>query len=120
MTIEGLSPFLVLMYEDDNAWALLPSSRQRELMELYGAWVASLRDQGLFVSGAPAGREQILLQRINDVVEARSYAPTRDVLTGYFVLRAHDLAHAVALARRCPALLHGERVVVRPAAHDEE
>ncbi len=115
---EKLHPFLVLMYEDDDAWATLSPSRQAELMTLYGGWVAALRAQHLFVSGAPAGREQVLLESVNGSIEARSHAPTSNVLTGYFVIRARDFAHAVDVARGCPALQHGERVVVRAAVHD--
>ncbi|MGA1517030.1 MAG: YciI family protein, partial [Phycisphaerales bacterium] len=44
-------------------------------------------------------------------------APRKDVLTGIFVIRAKDLAEAESIARECPALLHGERVLVRPASH---
>ena len=113
--------FIILMYEDDNAWTKLPPERQAELMKLYQGWVADLQAKGQFVSGSPCGSKQVLLTGRGAAgggeVKATEHAPTKDVLTGFFIVRAQDLDAAVALARGCPALGHGERVIVRPAAH---
>ena len=40
-----------------------------------------------------------------------------DVVTGFFVIRATDIDSAVEIAKTCPALLHGETIVVREANH---
>ncbi len=46
------------------------------------------------------------------------FTETKEVLTGFFIIEARDLDAAVEIARGCPALTHGERVVVRSIGHD--
>lgn len=115
--IEALPKFAILMLEDDDAWAKLPEQERGALMERYVAFVQGLAKQGRFVWGTPLGRETVLLAGPPGSTSRSSISPRRDVLTGIFVIRAKDLAEAEAIARECPALLHGERVLVRPATH---
>lgn len=113
------SDFVILMYEDNNSWAAMPKERQEELMGKYMAWVTDLRTRGIFKSGAPCGSKQVLLAGdASGAVTATDHAPTKDVLTGFFVIRAPSLDEAVAIAKTCPSLTHGERVIVRPATHE--
>ncbi|WP_305785704.1 YciI family protein [Symbioplanes lichenis] len=42
------------------------------------------------------------------------YAETKDVVAGFFILEAPDLATAVAIAERNPEVRHGGGVEVRP------
>ncbi len=114
---EPLSPFAILMLEDDDAWAGLAESERAALMEKYTAYVRGLIDRGRFVWGTPLGRETVLLDGPPESTSRTMITPRKDVLTGVFVIRAKDLAEAEAIARECPALLHGERVQVRPATH---
>lgn len=116
-TIESLPTFAILMFEDDDAWARLPPSERDALLEKYGAFVQGLAAQGRFVWGTPLGRETIVLDGPPGSTSRSDVAPRTDVLTGIFVIRAKDLAEAESIARTCPALLHGERVLVRPAKH---
>ena len=115
------SDFVILMYEDDNAWATMPKAEQDDLMGKYMAWVGDLRTKGIFKSGAPCGSKQVLLAadatKAGEVT-ATDHAPTKDVLTGFFVVRASSLDAAVAIAKTCPSLTHGERIIVRPASHE--
>ena len=113
-----MAQFVILMREDDGAWAGLPEAEQERLMGLYGAWVRELRTSGVLVVGAPFGAPGRILRGTPEgpVVE-HEYDETSQVETGYFVVEAPDLAAAVKLARGCPALAHGESVVVRPIGH---
>ena len=105
------------MLEDDDAWAGLAESERAALMEKYTAYVRGLIDRGRFVWGTPLGRETVLLDGPPESTSRTMITPRKDVLTGVFVIRAKDLAEAEAIARERPALLHGERVQVRPATH---
>lgn len=115
------SDFIILMYEDDNAWAKMSKAEQDDLMGKYMAWVGDLRERGIFRSGAPCGSKQVLLSadatKGGAITEA-DHAPTKDVLTGFFVVRAASLNDAIAIAKTCPSLSHGERIIVRSASHD--
>lgn len=110
--------FAILMYEDDHAWARLPKARQDELLALYGAYVEDLRAREAFVSGnALGGPITVLTGSHGGAVSTALSTQTAGVLTGWFVVEAPDMTAAVELAKRCPALLHGEQVHVRPTGH---
>ena len=108
------------MHECDNAWAKLPQPEQTRLLGLYGVWVNGLRDSGAFVTGRPCGGEYRLLATdgSGEVTPVTVHPEgLSDVVTGFFIIRAHDMDSAIEIAKTCPALLHGETIVVREANH---
>lgn len=110
--------FVILMREDDDAWSRLSEAERGRLLGLYGAWIGNLRATGAFVGGAPIGAGGRILRRHEGDFREAAYTETKQVDTGYFVIEAATLDAAVHLARGCPALQHGETVVVRPLGHD--
>jgi hypothetical protein len=117
---DELREFIILMHESNNAWATLPQEERGRLLEQYGSWVSDLRQSGALVTGRPCGGEYRLLygSPSGDVTDV-TITPDglSDVLTGFFVIRARDMDSAVEIAKSCPALLHGETIVVREATH---
>lgn len=108
------------MHECDAAWSKLPQDEQSRLMTLYEDWVANLKDSGTFVTGRPcAGHYRLLVGNGAGDVTDITIEPEglTDVVTGFFVIRAKDMDSAVNIAKTCPALLHGETIVVREASH---
>lgn len=106
--------FAIVLREDDHSWSRMTKAEQERMYGLYGAWVDGLRAKGAFVSGVSLGGPSVLLRGEGGSVVEGPWPAGKQVLTGYFVLEAADAAAAVALARGCPALLHGESVEVRP------
>ena len=89
-------------------------------MALYGHWVTNLKDSGSFVTGRPcAGQHRLLVGNGAGDVTDISIEPDglSDVVTGFFIIRATDIDSAVEIAKTCPALFHGETIVVREANH---
>lgn len=117
---DNLKQFIILMHECDGAWSKLPQDEQLRLMTLYGEWVSNLKDSGSYVTGRPCGGRYRLIAGAGDgAVTDISIEPDglSDVVTGFFVVRASDFDSAVKIAKTCPALLHGETIVVREASH---
>ena len=112
--------FVVLMYEDDGAWEKLTKARRAALMKRYMAWAALLTKKGLLRGGSAVGGPGVLLDKKGRTIGSTPWRGKKDVLTGWFEIEAATLAAAVKIARGCPALLHGERVIVRPAGHAED
>jgi len=112
--------FAVLMFEDDRAWSRLPELERQRLLVLYGNWVRDLKAKGAFEGGDPLGEGGVVLEADDDgrILES-DYTAILSVLTGYFIIQAADLAAAAKIARGCPALVHGETVVVRPIGHED-
>ncbi len=117
---DDLKEFIVIMHESAAAWSKLPNDEQARLMSLYGNWIANLKDSGSFVTGRPCGGHYRLLagNGAGDVTDISIETDgLSDVVTGFFVIRATDIDSAVVIAKTCPALLHGETIVVREANH---
>lgn len=110
--------FAALMREDGGAWVRLGEAERVRLTGLYRHWVGELRRQGVLIGGESLGPGGRIVRRIDGQVVESEYTETEQVESGWFVLLAPDLAAATRFARTCPALLHGETVVVRPL--DEE
>ena len=53
-----MSDYMILMRENDRAWANLPPEEQQRLLQLYYDWVGNLRETGVFKDGNPAQQRQ--------------------------------------------------------------
>ena len=96
--------FMLVLYEDPE---LIASEEQRkEAVQRVGEYAMSLVGDGTLKGGAPLRpvtearriRTRDGSQRILD----GPFAESKEVIAGYFVIEAADLAAAVAIAARCP------------------
>ncbi|AKV04490.1 PhnB protein [Labilithrix luteola] len=94
-----------------------PERAQRS-MEAMMAWMRDLEAKGhLAEPGQPldtAGKVVRGRKGESALVTDGPYAETKDVILGYILVRAKDLAEAAALAESCPMVIGGELVEVRP------
>ena len=74
-------------------------------MQKWLSWMADLKEKGHFKTGQP------LDARAGTVVRGRSkavtdgpFAEAKDLVGGYMLLSAKDLAEATELSKRCPIL----------------
>jgi hypothetical protein len=95
----------------------LPQRPEEEAgrVEEYRAWAQGLAGAGRFVTG------EKLEDRAERVASSRSTAAeetavSADEIRGFFIVSATDLADALAVARGCPHLRYGGRILVRPIA----
>lgn len=112
--------FMILMHEDDNAWAELSADEKQQTLEKYFAWVRELREGDHMRGGDPLDRGGRVLRMDGGSIVDGPYTETKGVITGYFLIEAVDLDEATGLARGCPALGHGETVLVRPLVDLDE
>lgn len=97
--------YMLLLYEDER-FDPGPGGQSEE----YAAWGAGLVEAGRRVLGAELAPEAIVLPE-------REAPPTPGPerrLAGFFVIEAHDLDDAVAIASTNPHLRYGGEVIGRP------
>jgi hypothetical protein len=75
----------------------------QQVLQKWMAWFKTLADQGHLVERG-AGRN----------VTDGPFAEAKDVVGGYTLIKARDVAEAAELAKGCPILDYGGRVEVRP------
>jgi hypothetical protein len=50
--------YMLLIYNDENAWASPPDSESNSIIRAYFDLTAEMRDHGAYITGAPPGAPQ--------------------------------------------------------------
>jgi hypothetical protein len=114
-----MAQFLLLLHSAPNYNADLPREKMMEMTRKYIAWADALRQKGKILGGeklTASGGRQLRSSSGKLVVSDGPYAEAKDVIGGYFIVEARDLAEAEAIARECPhmALAPSNWAEVRP------
>lgn len=108
-----MKEFMLIMSGEYQAWSSISPEEKQRIMEKYYAFVNRLKRENRFKSGSPLKTGAVQLMAKNGVILVDGpYAETKEALNGYFIFEAKDQEEAVAIARDCPALTHGEKVEV--------
>ncbi len=79
----------------------------------YRAWARGLAKSGRFVSGE---KLEDRVERLGPARGAAAEGAAEEEIRGFFVISASDFQDALSVARGCPHLRHGGRILVRPIA----
>ena len=87
----------------------------QQVMQKWVAWFQELAANGHIVDrGQPLEHTGKTVQGGSRAVTDGPFAETKDLVGGYTVIKANDLAHAAELAKGCPILDRNGYVEVRP------
>jgi len=89
--------------------------RSRESMAKWRVWIDDMNAKGCLKDlGLPLVRTgRVLRGRDKSVVDG-PYAETKEVVGGFSIIEARDVAHAAEIASGCPILDGGGSVEIRP------
>ncbi len=107
------TPFLLLFRGPDWDTGRTREETQR-IMDRVSAWFESLQKRGVVRGGAPLERKGKLVSGTARVVADGPFAESKEVIGGYLMIAAPDLAAATAIARDCPTLDCGIAIEIRP------
>ena len=105
-----MAQYMLLLHQNPGTNAALPPDSFKEVVQRYYAWAEELRQKGKYVGGEKLAVGRIRHIRMRDGKPLSSdgpYAEAKDVVGGYFVIEAKDLAEAEAIARDCPHMALG-------------
>ncbi len=91
---------------------LSPEKAQNH-MEKWFAWIEELRSQGIYVDGKPLVRSGKTVSGIDQVVTDGPFAESKELVGGYFIIKANDIDEAVAATKGFPDYGLGGSVEVR-------
>lgn len=112
------SDYLLLFRGSDWDRSLSPAELQKT-MAAFLAWFERLNAEGTLKAGQPLLDDARIVSGKNGrIVADGPFAESKEAIGGYFLIKADDLDHAVAIAQQCPILEHGTVVEVRPIAAD--
>jgi len=89
-----------------------PEAMQAQ-MQKWRAWMQKLREQGKYISGEPLESGGKVLKSPNKVITDGPFAEGKEVVGGFFLVRAETLEQATDMAKECPIFETGGSVEVR-------
>ena len=108
-----MSEYLILIYEDEKAYAEAGEAAWQQAMEAHGRFAEQVVGLGAKILGGHALEPSHTATSVRaDVVTDGPFAETKEALGGYYLVEAADLDQALAVAKLCPAPFGG--VEVRP------
>lgn len=108
--------FMLLLHDDNTAFADVSPEEMQRIVETYIAWGNKLRASGLMAAGHKLADEpgKVVRQRSGQVrITDGPYSETKEVLGGFYIIRAANYDEAVAHSRDCPHLEYGGTIEVR-------
>ena len=94
----------------------LPAPTPEEMqnnMQLWFAWVEKLKKQNIYVAGEALMPPGKLVKGAQPLVTDGPFAESKEVVGGFFVVKANSFEEASELAKECPDLPGGGTVEVR-------
>ena len=108
-----MNEFMLIMKGEYQTWNGMSADEKQRIMEKYYAFVNRLKREERFKSGSALKNGGMSLRSEKGIVITDGPFPeTKETFNGYFVFTAQDRDEAVAIARECPALTHGETVEI--------
>jgi hypothetical protein len=106
--------YLFRASESEQREAMGTPERAQQSMQAWLAWVGDLESKGhLKNRGQPLDRSGRVVRGKKSVTDG-PYIESKDIVLGFMVVEAKDLAQAVALSMACPMLQGAGSVEVRP------
>lgn len=106
--------FMLCMSGRRDAWSQMSAKDKEEIMKKYFAFVDRLRTEKRYLSGSPleGGGYSLRAEPSKGIRIEGPFVESKEAFNGYFLFHAESMAEAVAIAKDCPALEHGEVVEV--------
>ena len=105
--------FLFRTNDEDRKQAMGTPERAQKAMQTWVAWMRDLEAKGLMKSyGKPLETTGKVVRRGS--VTDGPFAETKDIVLGFIIVEAKDIADAARIAQGCPMIAGQGSVEVRP------
>lgn len=109
-----MKKYLLLLHEDIEKMQKLSPKEMEELMKAHMAWAEKLGESGHLISGEGLEEKSVEISGEDSVVKDGTFLESKEMIGGYYLLQAQDLASVIKLAKACPCHLWGGRTEIRP------
>jgi hypothetical protein len=106
---------LLIRTQGDHLTGLSPEQQQQHLQKVM-SYMGGLMKNGKLKSAQPLEMEGTIVSGTPGKLKDGPYNETKEVIAGYFLIAANDLAEAIKIAKENPVLEDGTnaRIEVRP------
>ncbi|HYZ15386.1 MAG TPA: YciI family protein [Candidatus Acidoferrum sp.] len=110
--------YVLLIYSDESRFPSVTAEQAQEMMKAYDAYTTALREAGAYVAGnrldfTPSATTIRASGGKIEVIDG-PFAETKEQLGGYYLIEAPDGEAALRWASRCPGVMFGASIEVRP------
>lgn len=106
-----MNKYMLIFFENKNIYTdFSPEDRQKET-ELHIQWVEELGEH--FESGEPLELSAKTVKGKDAVITDGPYIESKELVTGYYIIKANSLEEAAEFAKGFPGLRFGGTVEVR-------
>jgi hypothetical protein len=106
--------FMLVLRESSHDLQTASPDRIAQAIGEYSAWAKNLQQEGLLVDGEKLKDETQFLDLVNGKPTVSQTQPLgRDIVTGFFLIRAPDYPRALSIAESCPHLTYGGVIELR-------
>jgi hypothetical protein len=99
----------------DTRAAMGTPERAQQSLQAMLTWFRDLEASGHLKSrGQPLAPTGVVVRGADAVVTDGPYAEAKDMVLGFIVVEARDLAEAIELSRSCPIVVGGGAIEIRP------
>ena len=106
--------YMLLVYDDPEAW---PELSEQEYQGIYEEYGAVARDKATKHSAQLKGADEAKTVRVKDgdaLVTDGPFAETKETLGGYYLVEADSIDDALEVAAKIPSARLGGSIEVRP------
>ena len=115
MSSESSAKEFILLYRGGVTHKDMSPDQMQQIVNQYLDWMDLHRSRGKFLGGKPLEDEgRIVSGKDGQVVSDGPFMESKEVIVGFGLIRAANLAEAVEIAKGCPILNLGGLVEVRP------
>jgi hypothetical protein len=110
--------YLLLIYNNEKAWADMTEEQQGKGFQAYMDFTAGIKRSGNYIGGEalqPVATATTVRRKGGKTITTDGpFAETKEQLGGYYLVEAKDLDEALAIAARIPEVDYGGSIEVRP------
>jgi hypothetical protein len=110
--------YLALLYDDPTQFEKIPPQEMQAILQRYRTWRLRREGEGAVLSGYKLadGEGRIMRRRAGRVsITDGPFGETKELVGGYFVIRAESYDEALKILEDCPHLEYGS---IEIRAHD--
>jgi hypothetical protein len=108
-----MKEFMMIFIGADYGDAGLSPEQMQQRMGLWMSWIDNLKNENLYVTGNPLLPEAKRVSGNEQVITDGPFVESNELIGGYFIYKANDMDHALALTDGYPDFDLGGSVEVR-------
>ena len=107
-----MNEFVLFLKSDRSKFDGMSPEKQKAQIATYNQWVGGLIEKGIFKSGLGLAPGYFEIKPGTRKTVDGPFTETKEVLTGFFHVKAESFETALEIAKTCPALACDETLMV--------